>query len=113
MITAIEAKALYAASGAEADALVAKMEEPIRKACAAGNSWVFIFVDAMENRALPTQAALAKAKTAIHDQAMVKLKELGFSVRFCTYGDTYVPCGLADDEGNGPSYVNYGFMVGW
>lgn len=42
-----------------------------------------------------------------------RLRVLGYSVEYCFYGESYVPRGLADDDGNGPSYKNYGILVRW
>ena len=45
---------------------------------------------------------------------MDKLKALGYVVTWQgAYGESYVPRGLADDDGNGPKHINYGMTVGW
>lgn len=42
-----------------------------------------------------------------------ELRKYGYIVDLRFYGDSYVPRGLADDDGNGPIYKNYGIMVKW
>lgn len=42
-----------------------------------------------------------------------ELKKHGYAVSYGFYGEGYVPRGLADDDGNGPMYRNYGITVTW
>ena len=44
---------------------------------------------------------------------MSKLISLGYVVKLMKYGGTYIPRGLSDDNGDGPTYINYGLCVGW
>lgn len=45
---------------------------------------------------------------------MEELKKLGYQVKFGSFGDKYVPRGLADDyNGSGPEHKNYGFEISW
>jgi len=42
------------------------------------------------------------------------LEDLGYTSRWVPqYDDVYAPRGLADDDGDGPSYINYGIHIGW
>ena len=41
------------------------------------------------------------------------LKDQGYVVSIEQDGASYVPRGMADDEGDGPEYTNYGFHIGW
>lgn len=41
------------------------------------------------------------------------LLDNGYVVYWKRYGDSYIPRGLADDWGNGPSYQNYGLVITW
>ena len=55
-----------------------------------------------------------RAKITSVDQGVVEtLKELGYVVSIEQDGASYVPRGMADDEGDGPEYTNYGFHIGW
>lgn len=40
-----------------------------------------------------------------------ELRNLGYQVELTTYGSSYVPAGLQDDDGNGPPYINYGLKI--
>lgn len=59
-----------------------------------------------EEHRLPELSALEK-------KALEELGKLGYCAQYLFYGEAYVPRGLADDEGNGPSYRNYGIVVTW
>lgn len=108
MITAKEAKTLYDDSGAEVDAyLSTKIEPAIRKAATAGKRTMFHYLDAEE-------VWKTVNPTPLQIRIIDKLRELGFHVAFGRdESHVYVPRGLADDEGNGPKYSNYGLTIGW
>lgn len=107
MITAKEAKELYDQSGAEVQAFLKNKVEPeVIKAAKSGKRSVIIHLGAE-----PTYVNVQPEP--LHVQAMVALRKLGFMPSFCMYGEKYVPRGLADDDGNGPSHRNYGLQVGW
>ena len=43
-----------------------------------------------------------------------KPRALGYTVQWLeSEGESYVPRGLADDAGDGPSYTNYGIRITW
>ena len=43
-----------------------------------------------------------------------KSRALGYTVQWLeSEGESYVPRGLADDAGDGPSYTNYGIQITW
>ena len=108
MISAEEAKALYDASGEEVEAFLKSAVEPkVVEAARAGKRKVFIFVGGE-----PTYG-IENARQPVHDAAIVKLKKLNYGVSWGADGEAYVPRGLADDDGNGPAYINYGIHVGW
>lgn len=109
MITAKEAKELYDQSGTEVtDFLKHKVEINVVSAAKSGKRYVFIHLgskgmfDHIDQLITPLQKA-----------AVEKLQELGYRARIVLDGDSYVPRGLADDDGNGPKHINYGIQIGW
>jgi hypothetical protein len=106
MINAADAKRIYDESGGEADALLTRIEPRIVEAAKAGKRSIFWLVDAEE-------AWRSNAPTPLDNHVITKLTNLGYTVRFGRDGDAYVPRGLADDDGDGPKYINYGYTIGW
>lgn len=106
MISAKEAKALYDASGKEAEQILLTIEPKIIDASNRGERKVFIHLDASEVGCLV-------APTALQTQIIDKLIALGYRVQFASHGESYVPRGLSDDDGNGPRYTNLGFIIQW
>ena len=109
MITAKEASDLYDKSGqAVKDFLKNKVEPKVIKAAESGKLTVFILVSSIESyRNLPPEPELVTGVIA-------ELKKLGYHV---TYGKdmsySYIPAGLRDASGDGPTHVNYGYSIGW
>jgi len=56
---------------------------------------------------------LQSTVTPLQKAVELKLKELGYRAEFKLDGDKYVPRGLADDMGNGPTIQNYGIQISW
>ena len=109
MINAKEAKALYDKSGQEvADYLKHTVEKEVTKAATAGKRKVFILVGSTQ-----FEFEMRVKITSVHQGVVEALKELGYVVSIGQDGESYVPRGLADDDGNGPEYTNYGFHIGW
>lgn len=107
MISAKEARALYDKSGAEADSYLQHEVMPkIKKAAESGKLRIEILVSAVD---IFDRCTL----TPLMVQVIAKLGELGFVVKYDRYGDEYVPCGLADDNGNGPKHRNCGLIIQW
>ena len=107
MISAKEARVLYDKSGALANAYINHNVMPkIKRAAESGKLHVEILVSAVDifDRCTPTPLMM---------QVIAKLEELGFGVKYDRYGDEYVPCGLADDNGNGPKHRNCGLIIQW
>jgi len=109
MITAKEAKELYDKSGAEVDVyLKNRVEKEVVKAAEGGKRITVIHLgskgmfDHLDQIITPLQKAVVD-----------KLKELGYRAEIKLYGESYVPRGLADDDGNGPSHQNYGIQIIW
>jgi len=109
MITAKEAKELYDKSGQEvADYLSHHVEGYVRSAAESGKRFVFIHVGTVDPYEHVDQKLTPQNKAVVE-----KLQELGYRARFVLDGDKYVPRGLQDDNGNGPSHQNYGIQIGW
>lgn len=109
MIDAKQAKQLYDESGAEVEAFLKhKVEKKVTDAAKSGKRFVFICLDSVG----PYEHVEQKLTPAIR-AVVERLVELGYRARVVLDGDRYVPCGLADDDGNGPSHQNYGIQVGW
>ena len=107
MLSAKEALELYNNSDAEVLKSLKMFDEQIRYYSAKGERKYFYNMGSIEIcHSLPALKPLAVL-------VMSRLKVLGYSVEYCFYGDSYVPRGLADDDGNGTSYKNYGILVRW
>lgn len=109
MITAKEALELYDASGAEVNLFLKhSVESEVIKAAKGEKRTVFIHLDALapfdhlDQRTTPLQRAI-----------VAKLISLGYRAKIRLDGAPYVPRGLADDDGDGPSHTNFGIEIGW
>lgn len=109
MINAKEAKELYDLSGAEVEQFLKLSVEPrVIEAAQSGKRDVFIHLgnvkqfEYLDRTITPLQQAVAD-----------KLKTLGYRADIKLDGESYVPRGLADDNGNGPTIRNYGIQVSW
>lgn len=109
MITAKEAKELYDKSGQEvADYLKYTVEPQVVKAADGGKRQTIIHLKSLE----PFRH-LDQMITPLQKAVVDRLKELGYGAEIKLYGESYVPRGLADDLGKGPSHQNYGIHIGW
>ncbi len=109
MITAKEARQLYDESGAEVDHFLKhKVEIHIVSAAKSGKRQAEIHIgttgpyEYVDQKITPLERAI-----------LAKLNELGYIANIVNYGDSYVPRGLADDDGGGPEHTNYGFIICW
>jgi hypothetical protein len=109
MIDAKQAKQLYDESGAEVtDFLKHQVEKKVTDAAKGGKRFVFIYLDTIG----PFDHVEGKL-TPLNRAVVEKLQELGYRARIVLDGERYVPRGLQDDDGNGPSHQNYGIQIGW
>lgn len=108
MITAKEARSLYDHAGAEVKAYLAKIEPVICKAAKDGNLFVVLYVDGLWE-AVQYQSRM----TPIQERVKAELETLGFRVTYGKVGDGYIPRGLMNDDGEGPTYYNICLTVGW
>lgn len=109
MITAKEAKELYDQSGQEvADYLKYSVEQKVKNAANSGKRQVFIDMGSVKQFEY-LRSTITPLQQAVAD----KLKELGYRTEIKLDGESYVPRGLADDNGNGPTIQNYGIQISW
>lgn len=107
MITADETKTLYDQSGAEVDKYLHHKIEPEIKAATSGNRTVFHFIGSRDVFTHPRPDPL-------QTRIIEKPRAPGYAVQWLeSEGESYVPRGLADDDGDGPSYTNYGIRITW
>ena len=109
MITAKQAKQFYDDSGYETEQFLTYTVEPeVMKASKGGKRSVIISLGTLGPYDYVDQVI-----TPLQNAVVGKLKELGYSVQVKKYGESYVPRGLANDDGSGPSHTNYGIHIGW
>jgi hypothetical protein len=109
MITAKEAKELYDQSGQEVeDFLKFNVEKEVVKSAEGGKRQVFIHLGSVKQFEY-----LDRTITPLQQAVADKLKTLGYRADIKLDGDKYVPRGLADDNGNGPTIQNYGIQISW
>ena len=107
MLSAKEAREIVENSDVEVLKSLKMFDEQIRYAAAQGKREYFYRMGAVEM--FLGMTALKPLTVSV----IAKLEALGYGVKYTFYGDSYVPRGLADDDGNGPEYTNYGIIVGW
>ena len=106
MITAQEAKALYDWTGAEIqDYLNKVLEKEIVRMAKSGKREYTHHIGA--------EPYDPPKPTPVQQGVVDELKKLGYTARYGVYGSSYVPRGLADDNGDGPMYQNYGILIRW
>lgn len=109
MITAQEAKQLYDESGAEVDQFLKnEVEQKVADAAKGGKRQVFVYMGSVKQFEY-----LDRTITPLQQAVADKLKTLGYRADIKLDGDKYVPRGLADDYGNGPTIQNYGIQISW
>ena len=109
MITAKEAKQLYDESGAEVEQFLKnEVEKRITDAAKGGKRQVFIYLGSVKQFEY-----LDRTVTPLQKAVADKLKTLGYRADIKLDGESYVPRGLADDDGYGPKVQNYGIQVSW
>ena len=107
MITAQEAKKIYDHSGVEVIHFMESIvEKKVKESAISGKCSVFIHLGCEHVHNRPEYEP-------VHNSAMLKLKELGYTVEKSSDGVEYVPKGLADNDGHGPLHRNFGFTVSW
>ena len=108
MISASEAKTLYDDSGMEVDKyLQYKIEPEVKAAATQGVRKVFHHLGTRNVYTYPLPDPL-------HLRIIEKLRELGYAALWMdSEGESYVPRGLADDDGDGPLCQDYGILISW
>lgn len=109
MINAKEAKLLYDSSSAMVESYLTRSIEPaIKNAAQEGELKVVIHIDSLESSTYLNQVV-----TQLHKSTVERLLDLGYTAKIGYYGDTYIPRGLINDDGDGPTYQRYGLIIGW
>lgn len=109
MITAAEAKALYDATGVEVKQYMdIHILQKVKDSAMAGKRTCFVDIGS-----IGAYEYIDKKQHFVEYQVVVELKKLGYTASIGVSGDKYVPRGLADDDGAGPMYQNYGIHIGW
>ena len=109
MISAQEAKLIYDNSGVEVqEFLDQKIEHAVKIAAGLGKRYYIYHLGS-----IAPYMRIHQEDHRVEMLAAEELKKLGYHVSIGTYGDSYVPRGLSDDEGNGPDHKNYGITIGW
>lgn len=107
MITAAQAKELYEFSGVELKQFLATEVEPkVKEAASSGKRTITIHLGAIQSCYKPKLSPLQAA-------AIAELIKLGYRAECKVDHHSYVPRGLADDSGFGPSHNNYGIEIWW
>lgn len=109
MITAAEAKKLYDDSGVEIEKfLTHTVQRPVLEAATRGERSVHITLGSVGPFEHVDQQI-----TPLYKGVLDKLAKLGYRCSIGIHGAPYVPRGLQDDDGNGPSHTNFGLNVHW
>ena len=109
MITANQALKLYQDSSVEVDEFLKLTVEPeVIKAANSGKKQTIVHLGAVAYYDYVQQKL-----TPLHLAVIERLKALGYIAEAKKYGESYVPRGLADDQGNGPMHTNYGIHIVW
>lgn len=108
MISAKEAREMYEKSNARiAKYLETDVEPHVLKAVEVGKCQCSVYIGAE-----PSYKSISP--NPFQQSVIEELKKLGYRVRFGSFGEKYVPRGLADDhDGSGPEHTNYGFEISW
>jgi hypothetical protein len=109
MISAKQAKELYDQSGAEVEQFLTTQIEPkVTDAARAGKRKYTHNLGALD-----AFDHLDRKITPLHKAIAAKLVELGYTAKFEKDSKGYVPRGLVDDDGRGPTYYNFSLVIGW
>lgn len=111
MITAAEAREIREHSSVRVQEILSQLEPDIRASAEKGLSELACY--SVRELWTSVEAYNGRHATALQSRVMTELKELGYGVTFAPHGDQYVPRGLADDDGNGPSYQNWCIIIRW
>ena len=109
MITAKEAKHLYDQSGEEVNSFLKNnVNVEVKTAAMAGLRNVVIYLGSLD-----TFSHLDQKITPLQKAVATQLIGLGYKVSIKLYDQPYIPRGLQQDDGSGPTYQNYGLHIGW
>jgi hypothetical protein len=108
MINAKDAKILYDESGVEVQTfLTYTLEKHIKDAAGSGKRTYTHHIGCE-----PAYSSCPNPKP-LESAIIVELKRLGYTVKFSSYGESFVPASQLNDDGGGPKYFSYGIQIGW
>ena len=112
MITAAEARALVEASDAHLERYLALIEKEIKPRAEKGERSYDCYVADLW---VATEVRRPPEPTLLQQRVINALKsfENGYDATWAESGDPYVPRGLVDDYGAGPSYQNWCILIKW
>jgi hypothetical protein len=110
MITASEAFSLVEASNSTIDKMLKILDPKIRAAAEKGQRQLPVFEEGWWD-SVPSMSNIKPSPK--QDRLIAALANHGFSARLENHGGVYIPKGLADDDGNGPEYVNACIVIRW
>ena len=112
MITAQEALALVEQSDSTIQRIMEVLSPKIEDAASKGKRELQVYEEGWwgSEESFRTHAVVPSAKQA---RLIEQLKKHGYHVEFGRISDGYVPRGLAEDDGSGPTYYNMGISIRW
>ena len=112
MITAAEARALQETGQANVNKFLDLIELEIKKTAAGGYNRYVCYVEGLWST---TDRRRPPPLTGIQQAVIDALKQspYSFGATWAADGDSYVPRGLADDDGHGPAYQNWCIHISW
>jgi len=112
MITAQEARALSEASDAHLERYLALIDKEIRSHAEKGDRVYECYV---EDLWVSKETYVHPSPDPLQQRVInaLKMAPTFFGAEWRKSGDTYVPRGLANDDGEGPSYQNYCIHIRW
>jgi hypothetical protein len=111
MITREQAKEKADSVGKVPDFVKKQLDDRISTAAENGDYQVFLYIPDLWQSVNVYQNPVEP--TALQKNVIKFLTEApnNFTISFTQDGDSYIPRGLADDIGDGPSYVTWGILV--
>jgi hypothetical protein len=110
MITAKEAKEIQLASEANIQKYLTKVEVQIKECAELGLNRVALYNEGLYS-SFPCGVPINT--TPLQNRLITELQHVGFKAVFLKDGPSYIPKGLADDDGNGPIHNNWCVVVSW
>jgi len=110
MITREQAKEKADSVGKVPDFIAKQIEQLIWKAAEEGKYEVFLYITDLW-KGFDVYDCVSPTKLQKNVIKFLTGDPYNFTATFTSYGETYVPRGLANDDGDGPTYANWGILV--